>query len=568
MSYDGMMTRAITHELQHLIGGRISKIHQPFKTELILTIRAKGKNHALLASANAQFARLHLTEEKYDNPSEPPMFCMLLRKHLEGGFVQSITQDGFDRVVRMTVANKDELGDQTERTLVFEIMGRHSNIVLLNPHTDMILDSIKHVRFDQSSYRTVGPGQTYKTPPAQDKKDPLQANANDVLKQIDFNSGKLDKQLVSAFAGLSPLLTKEIVSRAPFANQTSLPESFLGIMEALREHQYSFEYVKGEKETFSYVSLQHVEGERQLFSSASELLDSFFYGKAERDRVKQQAHDLDRLLKNEYQKNVRKQKKLEQTLTQAEEASKFQKLGELLTANMHLVQRGHTQIEVVDYYDETGGMVAIELDPQKTPSENAQWYFKKYQKAKTARLEVVEQMNRTEQELAYLESLIQQMDSASPRDVEEIREELMEEGYLKKRLQQGKKKKKQATTPTLERYQSSTGIEFLVGKNNRQNEYLSNRFARQNDIWLHTKDIPGSHVVIRADEPDDTTLAEAALVAAFFSKARDSGSVPVDYTKIRHVKKPNGAKPGYVTYDNQSTLFVTPNEQKVRQLKA
>ncbi|RQW20729.1 fibronectin/fibrinogen-binding protein [Bacillus sp. C1-1] len=567
MSYDGMMTRAITYELQHLIGGRISKIHQPFKTELIMTIRAKGKNHSLLASANAQFARLHVTTEKYDNPSEPPMFCMLLRKHLEGGFIRSISQDGFDRVIRMAIANKDELGDQTERILIFEIMGRHSNIILTNPHSETILDSIKHVRFDQSSYRTVGPGQVYKAPPAQDKVNPFQADASDVVKHLDFNAGKMDKQLVSAFAGVSPLLAKEIVHRAGFANKQTVPHSFVTIMEEIQNHQYTFTLRKGAKETFSYLSLHHAEGEERVFPTASELLDAYYYGKAERDRVKQQAHDLERLLKNEYQKNIRKQKKLEQTLTQAEEATQFQKMGELLTANIFAIKRGMTEIEVVDYYDEAGGTIIIELDPQKTPSENAQWYFKKYQKAKTARLEVVDQLAKTEQELAYLESLIQQMDSASPRDVEEIREELMEEGYVKKRQQQGKKKKKQAANPTLERYQSSTGIEFLVGKNNRQNDYLTNRLARQNEIWLHTKEIPGSHVVVRDMNPDETTLKEAALIAAFFSKARDSSSVPVDYTKIRYVKKPSGAKPGYVTYDNQTTLFVTPDEDIVKQLK-
>jgi predicted ribosome quality control (RQC) complex YloA/Tae2 family protein len=340
------------------------------------------------------------------------------------------------------------------------------------------------------------------------------------------------------------------------------------MMEPIANHQYTPELVKGEKEFFSIVHLSHKQGERQTFKTPSLLLDRFYFGKGERDRVKQQAFDLERLLKNEHQKNVRKQKKLHQTLAQADEAQSYQKQGELLTANMHLVSRGAKSIDVIDYYSEDGSTLTIALDPLKTASENAQAFFKRYQKAKTARLEVVIQMEKTEEELAYLESLLQQMESASSRDIEDIRDELIAGGYIRKRPLQGKKKKKQSDKPHLETYQSTTGIEFLVGKNNRQNDYLTNRLARQDEVWLHTKDIPGSHVVIRDISPDEKTLAEAALVAAYFSKARESSSVPVDYTKIRFVKKPNGAKPGYVTYDQQTTLFVTPSEDVVRSLRS
>lgn len=567
MSFDGMMTRAITNELQPFVGGRVTKIHQPFKTELVFTIRAGGKNHSLLASANATFARIHLTEEKYENPSEPPMFCMLLRKHVEGGFISAIEQDGFDRVITLTIANKDELGDRTEKKIIFEIMGRHSNIILIDTKNNVILDSIKHVRFDQSSYRTVGPGQTYKKPPAQDKADPLQASEDDVLKKIDFNAGKLDKQLVAQFAGLSPLLANEVLARAKMANRTTLPNAFVDLMKQIKAQDYTPELVRGEKEFFSIVSLTHKTGERFTFPNASKLLDRFYYGKAERDRVKQQAYDLERLLKNEYQKNIRKQKKLSQTLRDADEAASYQKQGELLTAHMHAVKKGDSSIEVVDYYDENGQTIVIELNPQKSASENAQLFFKKYQKAKTARLEVVLQVEKTNEELAYLDSLLQQMDSASSRDVADIREELVEGGYIRKKQAPGKKKKKKPDKPVVETYRSTSGIEFLVGKNNRQNDYLTNRLARQDEIWLHTKDIPGSHVVIRDTAPDETTLTEAALVAAYYSKARESSSVPVDFTKIRHVKKPSGAKPGYVTYDQQTTLFVTPTEDDVRSLR-
>ncbi|WP_180316700.1 Rqc2 family fibronectin-binding protein [Shouchella shacheensis] len=568
MSYDGIMTRAVTRELQTLVGGRVNKIYQPFKTELVLTVRAKGTNHPLLLSANATFARAHLTSEKYQNPAEPPMFCMLLRKHLEGGFVHSIEQSDMDRIITVRVRNKDELGDTTEKQLIIEIMGRHSNIILMDSKTGVVIDSIKHVRFDQSSYRTVGPGQPYKRPPEQHKRDLLTATKEDVLRAVDFNAGKLDRQLVATFSGLSPLVASEVVHRAGMANKDTLPEAFLEVARQVAEHQYTPELVLGKKEFFSVIHLSYKDGERHTYETPSPMLDRFYYGKAERDRVKQQAFDLERLLKSEYQKNKRKRKKLEATLSSADEAGAYQKLGELLTAHMHLVGRGDESVEVYDYYEEEGGTLTIKLDPQKTAAENAQAYFKQYQKAKTARVEVQRQLEKTEVELQYLESLLQQMESASSRDIEGIREELVEEGYIRRRQQTGKKKKKQPDKPQLEAYTSSTGTSFLVGKNNRQNEYVTNRLARQDEIWLHTKDIPGSHVVIRDTNPDETTLAEAALVAAYFSKARQSQSVPVDYTKIRHVKKPNGAKPGYVTYDQQTTLFVTPKEDTVLALRA
>ena len=570
MSFDGVMTRAVIHECANqLANGRISKIYQPFKTELIFTIRANGKNHSLLLSANANFARAHLTEEKYDNPSVPPMFCMLLRKHLEGGIIRAIHQDQMDRIIHIDVTNKDELGDEKERRLIIEIMGRHSNIMLIDPETQVIIDSIKHVRLDQSSYRTVGPGQVYKRPPEQNKLDVTAATEDDVLKRIDFNAGKLSSQLVEQFAGLSPLLSEEIVYVAGMANRESLPKAFASVLKPILSHNYQPEMIiTDNKEYFSSISMTHLTGKRLTFPSISQLLDRYFYGKAERDRVRQQAFDLERFLRNEWQKNKRKLKKLRKTLTDADQAAIYQKSGELLTANLYQIKKGDSSVDVIDYYAEDGQTVSIELDPRKSPSDNAQSYFKRYNKAKNSILAVQQQLSLTEKEMDYLDGLLQQMDSASPKDLQEIREELMEEGYIKRKQSKKPHKKKKEVKPQLERYQSSTGIEFLVGKNNTQNEYLTNRMARQDEIWFHTKDIPGSHVVIRSTEPDEQTIKEAAGVAAFFSKARLSSSVPVDYTRIRFVKKPNGAKPGYVTYDNQTTVFVTPDEDQVMSLRA
>ncbi|MCM3713136.1 Rqc2 family fibronectin-binding protein [Halalkalibacter oceani] len=569
MSFDGFMTRAITNELSHLLtSGRISKIYQPFKTELLFTIRARGKNHQLLLSANANFARIHVTTEKYDNPAVPPMFCMLLRKHLEGSLIESIEQLEMERIIIFTLRSKDELGDESFKKLYVEIMGRHSNITLVDAESGLILDSIKHISLSQSSYRTVLPGHAYKLPPNQEKADPFALDEEQLLRRIDFNAGKIDRQLVEQIAGLSPQLAAEMLYRAgSVVNKATLPPAVLDVISMAREHRYQPEMLvtKQGKELFSPFSLQHVDGERRHFATVSELLDRFYFGKAERDRVKQQAHDLERFLRNEKQKNEKKIKKLEKTLKQAEQAALYQKLGELLTANLHLVPRHAKEIEVIDYYDENAGKIIIPLDPQKTASQNAQSYFKRYNKAKNSLKVVEEQIKKAEEEIVYFDQLIQQTESAAPRDIEEIREELMEEGYLRRR--HAPKKKKKETKPQVEQYCSSTGIDFFVGKNNKQNDYVTNTLGRQDEIWLHTKDIPGSHVLIRSTDPDETTLQEAATVAAYFSKARQSSSVPVDYTRIRHVKKPNGAKPGFVIYEQQTTLFVTPDEDLVRSLR-
>lgn len=568
MAFDGLFTYSITQSLRALLTkGRINRIYQPFKTELLMTIRAKGENHQLLLSANPSFARAHLTTEKYVHPQEPPMFCMLLRKHLEGSFIESIEQIEMERIIVMTVKGRDELGDESFKKLYIEIMGRHSNIVLVDANTDKIIDCIKHVTLAQSSVRTLYPGQTYELPPSQEKKNPLSLDRETFLQRIDFNSGKLDRQIVAHFAGISPLLANEIVHRAGLANKESLSQAFFDVIRQVRSHRYEPQMNSdGQKEVFSFLTLTHLKGEKKTFTSLHELLDRFYFGKAERDRVKQQGHDLERFLRNEWQKNLNKVKKLEQTLVDAEKAQQFQKLGELLTANLHLVKRGDKQVEVVDYYDENGGTVAISLDPLKTPAENAQHYFRKYTKAKNSLAIVQEQIQLANEEIQYFEQLLQQMESAAPKDIEEMREELIEEGYLRRRQKQQKKKSKESK-PQIDLYLSSTGTEIVVGKNNKQNEYVTNRLARQDEIWLHTKDIPGSHVVIRSTEPDETTLLEAANLAAYFSKGRQSSSVPVDYTKIRYVKKPNGAKPGFVIYDNQTTLYVTPDEDLVLKLR-
>mgnify|MGYP005829362639 CR=1 FL=1 len=568
MSFDGLFTRAVTNELTtKLKGGRVNKIHQPYKNEILMVIRAGSVNHKLLLSAHPNHARVQLTNEQYENPSEPPMFCMLLRKHLEGYIIEDIHQVGLDRIIIFEVKGRNEIGDLSYKQLIVEIMGRHSNIVLVDKGRNMILDSIKHVSFAVNTHRAIQPGQEYIMPPAQEKQNPFEVDEQGILCRIDFNAGLLDKQLVQGFAGLSPLVAKEIVYRSGLANRVTLPKAFLSLMNELKEHHYkpSITSSKG-KEYFSFTQLEHLDGEVKSLDTTGDLLDRYYFGKAERDRVKQQANDLERLILNEKDKNEKKIKKLERTLIEAKNADKYQLYGELLTANLYAVEKGMKEISVVNYYSEDGTSITIPLDSRKTPSENAQRYFTRYQKAKNALIIVVEQIQHAREEVTYFEGLHQQIEAASPKDIQEIRDELVEGGYIRQRQKRGNKKK-QVTKVVLERYISSDGTEILVGKNNKQNDYLTNKAAARDDIWFHTKDIPGSHVVIRSKEPSEQTILEAAGLAAYFSKARNSSSVPVDFTKVRHVKKPAGAKPGFVIYDQQQTVYVTPNEDAVLALK-
>lgn len=567
MSFDGLFTRAITQEFSSLLkGGRISKIHQPYKNEIVLVVRANGKNHKLLLSVHPSYARAQLTNESYENPSEPPMFCMLLRKHLEGHILEDIHQIGLDRIIVFEIKGRNELGDVSNKQLIVEIMGRHSNIILVDKTRNVILDSIKHISYAVNSHRAILPGQEYIAPPEQDKKNPLEATEEVVLRSINFNSGKIDQQLVASFAGLSPLLAKEILHHAGLVNRVTVPNTFLEMMARIKNNNYSPAItIKENRESFYLFPLEHLQGISKSFPTCSELLDRYYFGKADRDRVKQQANDLERFIYNEKEKNVKKIKKLQTTLQEAKNAEKFQLYGELLTANIYAVEKGMKEIEVINYYDENSGTIVIPLNPQKTPAENAQKFFTKYQKSKTALVMASEQLGKAEEEVSYFETIIQQVEAASTKDIAGIREELIEGGYLRDRQKKGNKKVKN-DKPVLDKYIASDGTEILVGKNNKQNEYLTNKLAGRDEVWLHTKDIPGSHVVIRHSEPSSETILEAAMLAAYFSKARNSSSVPVDYTKIRHVKKPSGAKPGYVIYDNQQTVYVTPNEDTVMRL--
>ncbi|MFC5652126.1 NFACT family protein [Paenibacillus solisilvae] len=604
MALDGIVTRAIVHELQKCVGARIHKIHQPNPHDLVLQIRGNGVQGKILLSANPTYPRVHFTDQSFLNPLEAPMFCMLMRKYCESGSIEAVSQIGNERIIHMDIRQRDELGDISFKTIVVEIMGRHSNIILMDEATKTIHDGIHHVTPAISSYRIVMPGNLYTAPPEQHKTDPftvqseadfakaLQAPYEYVPPQPESNKDGLysldapvelppvkpakmtpDKLLVAAFSGISPLLAKEIVYRTPGAEPSEgLPAwlwtAFREMIQSFSTHQYEPQIITAEttgKASFSVTSLTHLQGQTTAFNSVSLCLEAFYGDKADRDTVKQRALDLIRFLQNERNKNEKKLEKLRETLDDAKDADKYRIQGELLTTYMHQFSRGDEIAEVVNYYDEEQSMIRIALDPQLTPPQNAQRYFKRYTKHKNSLSIVAEQMERTTEEVIYLDSLLQQLESASLSDIDEIREELVEQGYLRDRTKRGSKKRK-AKRPALLCYTSSEGVPIYVGKNNTQNEFLTNKTAAPNETWLHTKDIPGSHVVIRASEFDDNTLEEAAMLAAHFSQARSSSLVPVDYTLIRHVKKPSGAKPGYVIYDHQKTLFITVDEQRLKQL--
>jgi predicted ribosome quality control (RQC) complex YloA/Tae2 family protein len=578
MALDGIVIHALVHELQACVGGRINKIHQPSGHDLIFMIRAQGKNYKLLLSANPTYPRLHLTDEQFTNPMEPPMFCMLMRKYCESGIVEAIEQVGMERIIHLTVRNRNELGDVQSKTIIVEIMGRHSNIILLNPETNQVMDGIHHVTPAISAYRSILPGSIYAAPPEQGKQNPLEwlnTNSGFELNNIMLTGEEAqhlrpEQQLVKAFEGLSPLVAKEIVYRhemQPDTTPNGLYRCFTEVFNAVKNHQYT-PMIKSrfqDKSYFSVVELKHITGEEERFETASQMLEAYYSNKAERDAVKQRGSDLIKHLQNEKNKNVKKLDKLSNTLEDSKTADQQRILGELVTAHLYQITRGDKVVEVVNYYDEDQAVIQIALDPQLTPSENAQRYFKKYTKLKNSAAAVKEQLQQTEEEIRYLDTLLQQLESAGLADIDEIREELIEQGYLRDR---GKgKKKKKSKHPALNCYMSSEGIPIYVGKNNMQNEYLTNRFAKSSDTWLHTKDIPGSHVVINSQEFGEATLEEAAQIAAYFSKAKESSQVPVDYTFIRHVRKPSGAKPGYVIYDSQKTLFITPDERRIQALE-
>lgn len=565
MSFDGFYTHAITKELSaKLINGRIHKIYQPFEQELQIVIRANRTNYRMEASIHPTYYRLHLTEERANNPQHAPMFCMLLRKHLENATILDIRQYENDRIITMELSGRDELGDLQSYLLIFELMGRHSNIIIVNPVTNKIIDCIKHIPPSMNSYRALQPGAEYILPPKNElQQNILQMNDDDLSlfaneHQDELLNGKGHKYI----QGLSTLAGKQI---AAWIN-----EEHLSAFDALKKFTTELNdgqavIFRSDKQMQFYAfDLPYITAQRDYYPTFSEALDVFYKQKVRLDRVKQLSGDLIQNIKQIISKNKHKLDNLEKDRKIAENADTYRLKGELINAFSYQIEKGQTEAVVANYYN-NNEPYTIELNPRKTPSENSQTYFKRYTKYRDSLRYIDQQESLALAEIAYLESVLVQLEQADIDDIEDIKAELAREGYQGKKNKAIKKRAKSKSKPR--RYQSSDGVMIYVGRNNQQNDELSMKKASKNHWWLHTKDIPGAHVIVESDKPSEQTMTEAAEIAAFYSKSQNSANVPVDTVQVKHLRKPNGAKPGFVIYEGQNTLFVTPTEENIKQLE-
>ena len=549
MSFDGFFLHHMVEELRReLVNGRIQKINQPFEQELVLQIRSNRQSHRLLLSAHPVFGRIQLTQTTFENPAQPSTFIMVLRKYLQGALIESIEQVENDRIVEMTVSNKNEIGDHIQATLIIEIMGKHSNILLVDKSSHKILEVIKHVGFSQNSYRTLLPGSTYIAPPSTESLNPFTIK-DEKLFEILQTQETTAKNLQSLFQGLgrdtaneleSILVSEKLSTFRNFFNQETKP--------CLTET------------SFSPVPFANQAGEP--FTSLSDLLDTYYKDKAERDRVKQQASELIRRVENELQKNRHKLKKQEKELLATDNAEEFRQKGELLTTFLHQVPNDQDQVILDNYY--TNQPITIALDKALTPNQNAQRYFKRYQKLKEAVKYLTDLIEETKATILYLESVETVLNQAGLEEIAEIREELIQTGFIRRRQREKIQKRKKP-----EQYLASDGKTIIyVGRNNLQNEELTFKMARKEELWFHAKDIPGSHVVISGNlDPSDEVKTDAAELAAYFSQGRLSNLVQVDMIEVKKLNKPTGGKPGFVTYTGQKTLRVTPDPEKIASMK-
>ena len=549
MSFDGFFLHHMVEELRReLVNGRIQKINQPFEQELVLQIRSNRQSHRLLLSAHPVFGRIQLTQTTFENPAQPSTFIMVLRKYLQGALIESIEQVENDRIVEMTVSNKNEIGDHIQATLIIEIMGKHSNILLVDKSSHKILEVIKHVGFSQNSYRTLLPGSTYIAPPSTESLNPFTIK-DEKLFEILQTQETTAKNLQSLFQGLGRdtaneleniLITDKLSTFRNFFNQETKP--------CLTET------------SFSPVPFANQVGEP--FTSLSDLLDTYYKDKAERDRVKQQASELIRRVENELQKNRHKLKKQEKELLATDNAEEFRQKGELLTTFLHQVPNDQDQVILDNYY--TNQPITIALDKALTPNQNAQRYFKRYQKLKEAVKYLTDLIEETKATILYLESVETVLNQAGLEEITEIREELIQTGFIRRRQREKIQKRKKP-----EQYLASDGKTIIyVGRNNLQNEELTFKMARKEELWFHAKDIPGSHVVISGNlDPSDEVKTDAAELAAYFSQGRLSNLVQVDMIEVKKLNKPTGGKPGFVTYTGQKTLRVTPDPEKIASMK-
>ena len=575
MAFDGVMMHYVREEIKSVaLDARVSQIHQPNRDELVIALRTKNGNKKLLVSSRANSPRICFTEHSIENPATPPMLCMLLRKRLGGAKLVDVRQIELERIMFLDFIATNELGDKVKLTLCVEIMGKYSNIILIDEN-DNIVDALKRVDFTMSTQRLVLPNIKYELPPKQDKLCILECSGRDIVEKAINTPAemRLSKALLSAMQGVSPIITRELEYMVGVDSNRELTVidklKLIEKVDKLKKYIVSGEksptmMIKPEGKPFDIAFMDIMQyGEmasKKRFLDFSTLLDSFYYERDKAERMKVKGQDLLRLCSNIQDKLCRKIAVQEKELKDSLNRDKLRKKGDLLQANMYKMVRGQSFIDVEDYYD-NNKIVRIKLSPTLNPSQNVQKYYKDYRRAKTREEMLTVQIAKAKAELQYISAVQESLGRAeSERELTEIRQELVDEGYLKNRNPKGRNKALKLLPP--KEYTSSDGFTIYVGRNNKQNDKLTLKTARNYDMWLHTKDIPGSHVIIVSDnrEITDTAILEAASLAAYNSKAKESDNVPVDYTIVKNVSKPSGAKPGMVIYVNNKTVYVTPKE--------
>lgn len=575
MPLDAICLQGVVGELApQLTGSRIEKIQQPARDQIILLLRGSRR---LFLNAGANQPRIHLTEQLRDNPSQPPMFCMLLRKHLSGGIIESVRQEPLERVVTLTVLASDEMGERSRFTLVWEGMPRRANLILCD-RDGRIIDCLRRVDLEAEQDRQVLPGLFYRLPTRQDKRSPLSVTEEEFAALLERTApdAPLDGWLLDTFTAISPLVARELTVRAcgstdaPVSQGNALWDVFSRWQQSVNENTFTPTLIKrnGSLTDFTYgpVTQYGTYAETEIYDSFSHLLDDFYEKREQAERVKQKGRDLLKTATTARDRVRRKLAAQEKELAACLDRDYLRICGELITANLYRMERGQSRLTAQNYYDENCADVDIPLDVRLSPQENAARYFKQYAKAKTAEKYLTAQLQRGGEELQYLESVLQELAQAeSEQDFNDIRTELTDGGYLRGR---GKKQPGFQRASKPREFRSSAGLRILVGRNNRQNDRLTTKDADKRDVWLHTQKIHGSHVILCTGgaEPDEQSLMEAASLAAYFSQAQGSTKVPVDYTPVKFVKKPAGAKPGMVVYTTYQTMLADPDEELVKRL--
>lgn len=579
MAFDGLVMSAVKIELENTImGGRIEKIYQPLSREIALIIHKDKSKHRLLVSAHARDARIHLTSGIKENPLSPPMFCMVLRKHIEGGRITSIRQSGLERVLCIEVEAKDELGMLSAKTLLCEVMGKHSNIILVDPASNIVLDGINRYSYATSRHREILPGRQYVSPPESGKLNPFEVTEDNFRAALwdPDNDIAVEKLLLNKFEGLSPQTCQEIAVMSGI--EPSLSTQFIGDLDLYKMWRF-FQTMRNNAANGLFNPTLCSIGSKMISYSAFEqtrypltqcksgsmctVLDEFYSVRERQELLKQAANNLLKTVGNEIRKCKKKITIHEDTIKKSEEAETLKLSGELITANIFQIPHNETTVELVNYYDPEAKKVSIQMNSRLTPAENAQAYFKRYTKSRHGRRLAAQYLEESKNELAYLDSVVISIEQAEENsELAEIKSELIKEGYIKpEKIPTNRKKANVSTEPSPHVIDLQNGLKILIGRNNRQNDYVTMKMAGPEDLWLHVKDIPGSHVLIKASKRGEfppQTIQKAAEIAAYYSKARNSSKVSVDYTLRKHVRKPKGAKPGMVIYDSQKTILVEP----------